>query len=83
MNTGSLKRRRITVDDIIFIYKKGNQFKVLSIYQSDYGKALSKGGWKHIETISASVWLENLLNVTPEDRELALDELLGKEDNRG
>lgn len=65
--------------DTVFVYKKDDNFKVINLDTPVGDRELKRDGWKHIETLSASVWLENLLNVTPEDRELAIDNLLYRE----
>jgi hypothetical protein len=79
MNAGNLKRRRIKMQDAIFIYKKDNSYRVLNLDRSLQEAALEADGWKHVLTISASVWLEILFNMPSEDRELALNELLDEE----
>ena len=65
--------------DAIFVYKKGNQFKVLSLDESDHGKALAEEGWKHIETLSASVWLQNLLNMSRNHRLAAIGAIINRD----
>jgi hypothetical protein len=67
------------MQDTIFVYKKDNEFIVLSLDKTGHGNALSIRGWKHISTMSASAWLENFFNMTSEDRESELNELLDAE----
>lgn len=67
------------MQDAIFVYKRHNQFKVLGLDKSDHGNALSEDGWKHIATLSASAWVENLLNMTSEDRYFVINDLLDEE----
>jgi hypothetical protein len=64
--------------DAIFVYKKGSQFKVLGLDASDHGKALEGEGWKHIETLSASVWLQNLLNMSRNHRLAEIGDIINR-----
>jgi len=41
-------------------------------------KELAEDGWKHIETLSASIWLENLLNMSRGDRLTAIGDIVNK-----
>lgn len=68
------------MEDAIFIYKKDNNYKVLNLDRSAGGDAkLKSEGWKHIETLSASVWLSAYLNVTKEDRLDMLADIMDKD----
>lgn len=68
------------MDDIIFVYKKGSQFKVLSLDRSSGGdRKLKDDGWKHISTISASMWLEELLNSSQREQRTLVEEILYKD----
>lgn len=50
------------MDAIIFIYKKGTEFKVLNKTQAFKGHELILDGWKHTNTIDSAIWMQYILN---------------------
>ncbi len=68
------------MEDVVFIYKKGNSYKVLNLNMATRGgNELKKDGWEHLETLSPSVWLSTYLNVTKEDRFDMLADIMHKD----
>ena len=53
-----LKNKKMS---FIFIYQKGSSLKFLSMEECDkHGLQLKKAGWRHISTVSSSVFLARI-----------------------
>jgi len=50
-------------DDFVFVYKKGGKYKAFGLGDATkYHEELINEGYDHADTISASMWIEGLLN---------------------
>ena len=49
-------------ESIVFIYKKGKKYKCLDMSNHQEEQYLKSSGYKHINTINATLWIAALLN---------------------
>ena len=57
----------IEIMTAIFIYKKEGDYKCLDSNSSEallrlYIEQIKSDGWKHVATVTAAIWMENVLN---------------------
>jgi hypothetical protein len=62
-----------------FIYRKNYTLKVLSLNKAtESDKQLKADGWVHIETISSTIWIEDLLNSPMDVRKEKIGDIVYK-----
>lgn len=65
------ERKNQRINEFIFVYKKQDVIKCLSLHESmEQDNELKVKGWKHTSTIDPILFIQNLHNVRKIDTEL-------------